>query len=265
MSNHFKIKNLLSCEKSLIQGFIIFLLLATQTAGAATRIVTRSDYGEKGLAIATDRINGLSRTLTGQPLSGGYDLVYQENIESKMAEVYQCPTASRCHGDTICMMSPQFWNCQALYKANHNELCRYYKAGTKALNVTSWAFGEILGGVIINQIAFLNYGIGLAAVDISEVVDDYHFVKDLIGASCASEGLDVALQNVNSNGLLLAQERNKEQVLNALTIFRASNTIQEEGSFPVSLQKAGQLGPLRSVVMDPTIIKNGVMKVFDKP
>ncbi len=265
MSGHIKTTGLQSTRSGLNQFFMIALLIATQTAEAATRIVTRSDYGEKGLAIATDRINGLSRTLTGQPLSGGYDLVYQENIESKMAEIYQCPTASRCHGDTKCMMSPQYWNCQALYKADHHELCRYYKAGTKALNFTSWAFGEILGGVIINQIAFLNYGIGLAAVDISEVVDDYHFVKDLIGASCASEGLDVALQNVNSNGLLFAEERKKEQVLNALTIFRASNTIQEEGSFPVSLQKAGQLGPLRSVVMDPTSIKNGVMEVFERP
>ena len=247
------------------QFLFFFILLSSHFAGAAMRIVTRSDYGQKGLAPITDRMNGLTDMMTGQPLGGGYDLVFQENIESHFTEIYQCPTANKCQGNSSCMMNPKFWNCQTLYKAEHQEFCRYYKTGTRALTVASWASGEILGGIIINQIAFLKHGIGLLAVDLSEVVDDYHLVKDLIAASCGSEGLDVALQNVNSNGLLFAQERKKEQVNTALTVFKASNTLSEDGPFPLSSQQAGRLSPLRGVFINPTIINKGLLKVVDQP
>ena len=228
------------------------------------RIVVRSDYGKKGLAPITDRWSGKTHILTGQPLGGSYDLVYQENPHSHVAEVYQCPTLKKCQDNTACRMRPEFWNCQPLYQAEKKEFCRYHKVATRTHMLASWAVGELIGGFIVDQIIFLNQGIGLIAVNINEVVENYELVQDLIQTSCRANGLGEAMEKANHSGLIFAQEKRKEQVSTALTIFKASNTIYEEGSFPASLQKAGRLKPLRTVYLDPLIMNHGMLRVTDQ-
>ena len=253
--------------KSKMSLLTLTLVLASALASAAERIVLRTDYGlghgitGKMTAPVNDRISGLGHILTGEPLGGKFDLVYQETSDGSLAQVFRCPTIRNCAHDLECTMKPQFWRCEQVYQADKKELCRYYVTGSRALIATQWAASELTGGLIVDQIRFLNVGVGLIINNLSNAYDIYNVTKDLMKANCTSNGLGEALKKTSENSLVLLQEKEKEQVSQMLTVFNTANSPKTSGQFPNDYQQ--RMKPLISVILDPTSIQDGLMQVLD--
>ena len=253
--------------KSKISTLTLTLVIASASASAAERIILRNDYGlghgisGKLTAPVGDRISGLGHILTGEPLGGKFDLVYQETSDGTLAQVFRCPTIRNCASDLECTMKPKFWRCEQVYQGAKKELCRYYITGTRALAAIQWTANELAAGLIVDQIRFLNVGVGLIINNLSTANDVYNITKDLIKTNCASNGLGEDLKKTSENNLILVQEKGKEQVSQMLTVFNTANSPKTSGQFPKDYQEI--MKPLTSVILDPTSIQDGMMQVLD--
>lgn len=209
-------------------------LAGSGAAQAAVRVLPRFDYG-KGFfhwivdaAGARDQlVNPISPNLW--VMGGDLDMLMQKDPSSGKIEVFACPTVKSCLKDGVrktgklqneaCLWEPKYWNCQELWAGPEKLMCKEYRAAYRGRAVLIWAINNGIGGPIEAQIPFLVTGIGGAINDALGVDDAAETAWSSYWGSCASNGLDVATHNAAHGDLVLAVERHKEDVTNALDLF----------------------------------------------
>jgi hypothetical protein len=200
---------------------IIFMMILMNLANAGIRIVPRSDYGKgTGLdaysAPISDRMSSIGKVISGKPLGGDLDLVYQTSTDSSLSQIYQCPSLKACNGNSSCMKEEKYWQCTQVYEGTQKELCRIYTNRMRVQKVMGWIGGEIVGGAVVGQIAFLGHGIGLLFTNVTEVVGDIDTSKNIIKTSCQDLG---ETPHAVDSAVTIIEEKDKLQVENTLQIF----------------------------------------------
>jgi len=186
---------------------------------------------------------------------GKYDLVYIGNNEIDSHQIFRCPTAQKCDMNSGCMLQPKYWKCEFVFAANKKELCRYYTAGSRAYQMTKQIAEELLGNLILDQIAFFEDGAGLIYDQIADVFDAYEIVSNFFETNCNSAGLGKVMSSIHEGGLVIFREKHKGDVRQILTVFNSKNTTPIGGHFPIDYQNQNKQLPLKKVELNPAMLK----------
>lgn len=186
------------------------------------------------------------RTLFGQ-----YDLVYIGSAENDSHQIYRCPTTRKCELNSECVTQAKYWKCEFVYQAHKKELCRYYIAGSRAYQMTKQIAEELLGDLILDQIAFFENGAGLIYDQIADVFDAYEIVSNFLEINCDSNGLGQVLNPIHEGQLVIIREKHKGDVRQMLAVFNSKNATPIGGHFPIDYQNQNKLRPLKKVQLTP--------------
>lgn len=244
---------------------MVAVLFTSSLSVASVRVILRSDYGKGKGALSTgyhqiaDRVSALNKFSLS--MAGESDMVYQETTDGSQAQILKCPTANSCAvDDNQCVLKPEFWNCQVVFESNKPELCRYFVNGMRTFTIASAVISDFAGSFILE---FPDHGIGriLNLVEnIDGVIENTMTAVDVLRMSCGSQGMDEIFKKENRSSLILVHEKEKEQVRDILKVFNTVNYPAPSNTMPRAAGDGLQL-PLKNVILDPTQIENGFMKL----
>jgi len=215
-------------------------------ADTLTRVVPRSDYGvsDSTWQQLKDRWDQLGALLSGKPMGGDQDIVFQE--EQNLVKINRCPTVRECfsagkEAQAACFQESQKWSCEEIYEGTHQEFCEKYVVGSRIQAVLQFVGKEVLAGVLLSPVAFFQHGVGLLITETAVGVTGYNAVDVFVKASCAQGDARLSggeqptaadVSRLSIGGTQIYTEGLKGQVQDILEVFNPPVQSQNQGPFP---------------------------------